>query len=129
MTSPGVSEVTHLALSPDTSGRYALSALDVRDHQLHRSPVVMLGACRAAALAPAFRGAWSLPIAFLEAGAASVFASPDDLPSAAVGPFFEDVRKGLRQGRSPAQSLRDARLSWMQQTGGAWVRSVVAYER
>jgi hypothetical protein len=71
---------------------------------------------------------WSLPAAFLEAGARAVLASRDDIPDSQVRPFFDAVLAGIRAGQSERLALRDARLAFRTKPGGAWVDSVLLFE-
>ncbi|MBA3500206.1 MAG: tetratricopeptide repeat protein, partial [Deltaproteobacteria bacterium] len=56
-----VDDAAFLALSPDPDGTYALRAAAVRKAKLANAPIVVLAACRAAAVAPYLRERWSLP--------------------------------------------------------------------
>src|SRR5262249_51908006 len=75
-----LSDVPLLALSPDADGRYALTAQMISATRLPRRPVVVLADCRAADMAPYLDRAWSLPSAFLLAGARAVLGAPVDVP-------------------------------------------------
>ena len=122
------SDASLIALSPDADGAWALSAGAVRNHPLSGRPLVLLGACRAAVGAPLLYAPWSLPAAFLEAGARAVLASRDDIPDSQVRPFFDAVIAGIRVGQSERIALRDARLAFRTRPGGAWVDSVLLFE-
>jgi hypothetical protein len=122
------SDASLIALSPDADGAWALSAVAVRNHPLSGRPLVLLGACRAAVGAPLLYAPWSLPAAFLEAGARAVLASRDDIPDSQVRPFFDAVLAGIRAGQSERLALRDARLAFRTKPGGAWVDSVLLFE-
>lgn len=122
------SDASLIALSPDADGAWALSAGAVRNHPLSGRPLVLHGACRAAVGAPLLYAPWSLPAAFLEAGARAVLASRDDIPDSQVRPFFDAVIAGIRVGQSERIALRDARLAFRTRPGGAWVDSVLLFE-
>jgi hypothetical protein len=124
----GMSEASLVVLSPETDGRYALTAAEVRRQRLERAPVVLLGACRAAQTAPSWHEPWSLPTAFLEAGARAVIASPIDIPDAEAGPFFEAVRARIRAGAPPAVAVRDERLAALEREPASWTRTVLVFE-
>jgi CHAT domain-containing protein len=117
-----------IALSPDRSGRYALTASDLRPGSLRGHPVVVLGACHAAKTAAYFHEAWSLPTAFVRAGARSVFASPSEIRDAEARSFFDAVLARIRQGAPPAVALRDERVSWLARDPQSWVVDVIDFE-
>lgn len=128
MVNPGVSEASLVVLSPEADGRYALTAAEVRRQRLERAPVVILAACRAAQTAPSAHEPWSLPTAFLEAGARAVIASPIDIPDAQAGAFFEAVRARIRSGASPTEAVRDERLTALEKDPSSWTRTVLVFE-
>ena len=127
IVSAEVSDASFVVLSPGPDGRYALTARDVRREKLAGAPLVVLAACRAATSAPYLHAPWSLPAAFLEAGARAVLASTEDLPDADAARFFEAVEVRIRQGASPSGALRDERLAWQKQ-GASWVEDVVVFD-
>jgi cellulose synthase operon protein C len=116
-----------LVLSQDTDGRYALSARDVEGQRLTLRPVVMLGACRAAAGSTVREESWTLPRAFLTAGARAVYAARVELPDAEVGAFFAGIRERLDRGEQPSTALRDEKLAWLGK-GRTWVRDVLLFD-
>ena len=125
----GVSEVSFLALSPEPGGRYALTARDVRNTRLRGAPLVVLGACHAAAPASDRHEPWSLAAAFLAAGARAVIASPAALSDREAGPFLRQVREGIRRGQPIAIALRDARSAWASRgEAPATVGEIVLFE-
>ncbi|WP_164017745.1 CHAT domain-containing protein [Pyxidicoccus trucidator] len=124
----GVSDASLLVMAPETDGRYALTAGEVRRQKLKGAPVVVLGACRAARTAPYLHAPWSLPIAFAEAGARAVLASPIDIPDAEAGPFFERVMERIRAGAPAAIALRDERMRALAARPDSWVKTVVVFE-
>ncbi|MCY1011106.1 CHAT domain-containing protein [Nannocystis pusilla] len=120
-----VSDASFLALTPEADGRHTLTAGQIRGVALPARPVVILGACHAGQVAPYLHEAWSLPSAFLEAGARVVIASPAPVEDREAGPFFDAVRARIRRGASPAVAVRDERLL----RGGAdWAAHVLVFE-
>ncbi len=124
----GVSDVSLLVLSPDEDGQYALTAGRLRRQRLDGAPLVILAACRAGERAPYHHQPWSLPMAFVEAGASAVLASPSAIQDAEAGPFFEAVRARIRAGEPPAQALRDARVEFLGRDPQSSVKDVVLFE-
>lgn len=128
LINPALSEASLLVLSPDASGRYALTAGEVRAHRLEGRPLVSLAVCRAAYTAFQVHEPFSLPAAFIEAGARTVLAATVDIPDAEAGPFFLAVQERIRAGQSAAAALRDARLEWLRSEPESWARSVLVFE-
>jgi len=116
-----------LVLSPDRSGTYALSASDIRDLRLQRAPVVLLGACRAATGSHYRDATWSLPQAFVQAGARAVIASLAELPDDRVGRFLSAVARRVESGAAPSLALRDERVEWMRR-GERWSQEIVLFD-
>jgi hypothetical protein len=126
--SPELSDASLVVLAPEKDGRYALSAAQVRGLKLERAPLVLLATCGAARATPFLHESFSLPVAFIEAGAATVLASTVDIPDTA-GRFFEAVRERIRAGTPPAIALRDERRRWLTADSAAdWVHSVLLFE-
>jgi len=123
-----ISDVSLLVLSPGRDGQYALSARQVRDLKLLGAPLVILAACRAAAFAPYVHESWSLPAAFLDAGAQAVLASPSPLSDAEAGPFFAGVRARIHAGDKAVVALRDERQAWLARDPRASVGDVLIFE-
>jgi hypothetical protein len=121
-------DASFLALSPDRDGRYALTVADVRKAKLSSNPLVILAACRASQAAPVWHETWSLPAAFVYAGARAVIASASPIPDGEAGAFFEDVRARIRTHVPAAIAVRDARAAWLAQHRGDWVRNVLVFE-
>jgi hypothetical protein len=117
-----------IALSPEPDGRYALSAADLGGVRLRGAPVVVLGTCHAAKAAASLHEAWSLPTAFVHAGARAVFASPAEIRDAEAHPFFEAVLARVRAGTPPSAALRDERAAWLARDASSWVKDVIAFE-
>ncbi|MFP2895649.1 CHAT domain-containing protein [Corallococcus sp. 4LFB] len=123
-----LSDASLLMLAPERDGRYALSAQQVRTHGLPKAPLVFLAACGAARTAPFPHESFSLPVAFLEAGARAVLAATVDIPDSA-GRFFNDVRERIHAGVAPAVALRDERQAWLQASpGDRWVHDVLLFQ-
>ena len=128
LINPALSDASLLVLTPDASGRYALTAGEVRSHRLEGQPLVTLAACRAAYTAFQVHEPFSLPAAFIEAGARTVLAATVDIPDAEAGPFFLAVQERIRTGQGAAAALRDVRLEWLRRDPGSWARSVLVFE-
>jgi hypothetical protein len=126
--SPEMSDASLVVLSPEPDGRYALAAAQVRATRLEGAPLVLLATCGAARATPFLHESFSLPVAFIEAGAAAVLASTVDIPDTA-GRFFEAVRERIRAGALPSAALRDARRQWLAADPAAgWVLGVLLFE-
>ncbi|RKG74247.1 CHAT domain-containing protein [Corallococcus exercitus] len=126
--SPEQSDASLLMLAPEGDGRYALTARQVREHGLTGAPLVFLAACGAARTAPFPHESFSLPVAFLDAGARAVLAATVDIPDTA-GRFFNDVRERIHAGAVPAVALRDERQAWLQASpGDRWVHDVLLFQ-
>lgn len=125
---PELSDASLVVLSPEPGGRYALTVDEVRRHRLLGQPLVILAACRAAHTGPSLHEPFSLPVAFLQAGARTVLAATVDVPDAQAGPFFEAIQARIRSGTHPAVALREVRLQWLTRPGSDWVRAVLAFD-
>ncbi|HLL81246.1 MAG TPA: CHAT domain-containing protein, partial [Longimicrobium sp.] len=130
---PEISDASLLALSPDDSGRYALTAGELRQAALEGAPLVLLAACEAAHTAPQLHQPYSLPAAFLQAGARVVLAATVKIPDDEAPRFFDAVRARIRAGAPPAVAVRDERQAWLarQPAGGTehrWVEGVLVFE-
>jgi len=124
-----VTEPSYLVLSPELGRQYALTAADVAQVALAGAPLVILGACHAAASSRSPEGGIGLAEAFLRSGARAVIASPDAIPDRAATAFFAAVRERVMRGADPAVALRDERLRRL--TGShddAWVSGLVVFE-
>lgn len=124
-----LSDASLVVLSPEGDGRYALTADAVRKERLTGAPLVFLAACSAGRSASsATFEPYSLPAAFINAGARAVLASTVDIPDAA-GRFFDGVRQRIRQGALPAVALRDERQKWLARDARAgWTRHILLIE-
>ena len=122
------SSASLIALSQEAGGRYALSASDLRPGSLGAHPIVVLAACHAARTAGYVFDAWSLPSAFVRAGARAVFASPREISDAEARPFFDAVLGRIRAGATAAVALRDERTLWLARDARSWVADVIDFE-
>ncbi len=113
---------TSLVLSPDTDGSYALSADDLKGVTLRGHPVVILSACRAAITAPHRHLSNSLVVAFIEAGASTVIASPESIPDAAAYAFFDRVVEQISNGTTAVEAVQHER------SATTWTRQVIVFE-
>jgi hypothetical protein len=128
MVNPAVSDASFLMLSPDSGGHYALTAAAIRKQPLYGRPIIILAACHAGATASYRHEPWSLPAAFIEAGARAVIASPDVIADADAGAFFDAVRAQIEHGASPARAMHDVRVEWIASHPDAgWVRSLIVF--
>ncbi|HLU68937.1 MAG TPA: CHAT domain-containing protein, partial [Kofleriaceae bacterium] len=125
---PGMEDAAFLALSPDADGRFALTASRVRRLDLAGAPLVLLGACRATRSRSNLHARWSLPAAFVEAGASAVIASSEPIPDAQAADFFAAVRRRISEGQAAAAAVRDERMDRRDRPGGAWVDRVLVFE-
>jgi hypothetical protein len=108
-------DAAFLALSPDASGTFALDAGTIRKAKLAAAPLVVLAACRAAAVASVFRERWSLPDALLVAGARGVIAADEPIPDADARVVLDELHHRISAGEDPAAALaaiRTARGGW-----------------
>ncbi len=128
MVNLGQADASFLALSEESGGRYALTAGDVRAASLNGAPLVVLAACHAARGASVVHEPWSLPAAFVFAGARAVIAPAAPVPDRDAAAFFADVRARVERGDDAAVALRDARLGWLSAGGAAWVRDLIVFE-
>jgi cellulose synthase operon protein C len=124
----GFSDASFLALSPGADGRYALTAADLQGRSLRGAPLVLLAACEANVGALRYHDVWSLPAAFVQAGARSVVAPSSQVPDAEVGPFFQELLERVDAGATAAQALRDTRRAWLQKKPTRWAEDLVVFE-
>ncbi|MCP3100107.1 CHAT domain-containing protein [Myxococcus sp. K15C18031901] len=127
--SAATSDASLVVLSPELDGAYALTADLVRQTRLSHAPLVLLATCGAARTAPFPHESYSLPVAFIEAGASAVLASTLEIPDTA-GAFFENVRERVRSGAAASGALRDARAQWAREhpEDRAWLPHVLLFE-
>lgn len=93
-------DAAFLALSPERDGTFALTAERVRHAKLAGAPLVVLAACRAAQVAAYLRERWSLPDAFVAAGASAVVAADVAIPNASAQPLFDELHRAIAGGQS-----------------------------
>jgi hypothetical protein len=124
----GVSDASHLVLSPGPDGRYALTAEAIRGVELRGRPIIVLAACHSAQGARYQHAPWSLPHAFLTAGARAVVAAGTAIPDPEAGPFFDRVLARVRAGEDPAAALRDERIATLTANPSSWVADVIVFE-
>jgi cellulose synthase operon protein C len=126
-----VSDASYLALSPDEDRHSTLTAGEVRRLRLPLRPLVVLAACNSAASSrqfPSYSGRWSLPSAFLDAGARAVVAANVAIPDRAASAFFDEVVGTIETGVPAARALRDTRMAWLRRGGADWVEDVVLFQ-
>ncbi|HET9987413.1 MAG TPA: CHAT domain-containing protein, partial [Kofleriaceae bacterium] len=121
-------DASYLALSQTTDGRYSLTASEVARARFAAAPLVILAACETARTAPQFAQRWSLPAAFVKAGARAVIAPTTAVPDGDAGRFFDELRARAGAGESIAKVLRDLRQQWITDARADWVRDVVVFE-
>jgi hypothetical protein len=114
----------YLALSPEPSGRFALTSADLRSAHLHAAPVVVLAACRGARVAPYLHRRWSLPDAFLAAGARVVIATDVDVPDRDADRVFADIRARIMRGDEPDVAVAAVRAAHP----NSWVARIAVFE-
>jgi hypothetical protein len=117
------SDAAFLALSPEPSGKFMLTAADVRAAKL-AGAVVVLAACRGAQGAPYLHRRWTLPDAFVAAGARAVIATDVDVPDAAAGPVFAELRTRITGGEAPAAAVAALRA----RDPASWVARIAVFE-
>jgi CHAT domain-containing protein len=129
MVSATVPDAAFLMMSPEADERYALTAAMIRKQPLRGRPIVVLAACHAASTAPNLYQPWSLPAAFIDAGARAVIASSGVIEDASASEFFDDLRARLDRGTPPPIALRDARRAWLaSRPADAWVRLLMVFQ-
>jgi tetratricopeptide (TPR) repeat protein len=123
-----MSDASMIALSPEAGGRYALTVPLIRAHHFRNHPIVLLAACRSAVPGPQEHKAWSLPTAFIDAGAEAVFATRSDVPDTEAPIFFGELLSRIRRGEKPAIALRQERIEWLRRDPNSWVQDVVLFQ-
>ncbi|HYO54796.1 CHAT domain-containing protein [Archangium sp.] len=126
----GYSNTSYLQLALEQDGSSSeLSVPQVRSSALRGAPFVVLAACHAAHTAYTFDAPFSLPAAFIEAGARGVLAATVEIPDLEAEAFFNAIRERIRSGTPPALALRDERVQWLRAGRGAtWLDSVLLFE-
>ncbi len=117
---------SYLLLAPDAAGRDHLTARQVAATRLIGAPVIVLAACRAADVASHLRARWSLPDAFIAAGARAVIAADTDLPDQQAAALFAELRRRVSTGAHPAAVLAElrGRAEW-----AAWAGHLMLFHR
>jgi len=128
LLAPDEAEASFLALSPESSGRFALTAADVRKERLAGHPLVLLAACHSAETTTFLDEGYGLPKAFIEAGSRAVLAVVAPIPDAESEPFFRPLLERLQSGAPPSVALREARVAWHREHGPSWADSVLLFE-
>lgn len=118
-------DAAYLALSPDPTGAFALRAGAVRAAKLRKAPLVVLAACRAAEVAPYLRQRWSLPDAFLAAGASAVVASDVAIPDADARRIFDELHRRIAAGESVTAAVAALRAS--AGPDATWMRRLMVF--
>jgi hypothetical protein len=121
------SDAAFLALSPEPGGRFALTGADIRKAKLGGA-VVVLAACRATRVAPYLHRRWTLPDAFLAAGARTVIATDIDIPDRDATAVFADLRRRIAAGEPPATALAAIRSAAIARDPKTWVSRVAVFE-
>ena len=100
-------------LSPAGSDPFKLYARDVMNHPIRlKAQLVTLSACESAGTRSySGEGLVGFAWAFLEAGARNVVASLWKADDAATAQIMDRMYSEMRQGKSPAGALREAKLS------------------
>ena len=122
-----LSDAAALVLAPGAQGTAFLTVEQITKTRLPRRPLVVLGAClggRAPRYGPL---SWSLPWAFIRAGAGVVLASPEPVEDLEAHTFFSWVVDRIRRGTAPAVAVRDARLGGATGRPGEWAAQVVVF--
>jgi hypothetical protein len=117
-------DAAFLALSPDADGTYTLHAAALRKAKLARAPIVVLAACRAAAVAAYYQMRWSLPDAFLAAGAHAVVAADVPIPDADARRVFDELHRRIDAGEPVHEALAAIRSA---APAGSWQRHLIVF--
>jgi cellulose synthase operon protein C len=118
-------DATYLALSPDRDGSFALRADAVRAAHLTRGPLIVLAACRASTVAPYLHQRWSLPDAFVAAGASAVVAADLAIPDASARRVFDDLHRRIAAGAPVEAAVAAIRASATGDT--AWATHLMVF--
>jgi len=117
-------DAAYLALSPERDGAFTLRADRVRGAKLAAGPLVVLAACRAALVAPYLAQRWSLPDAFVTAGASGVVAADVAIPEADARAVFDELHRRVDAGESAARALAELRAA---APADSWVRHLMLF--
>jgi len=96
----------------------------VRAAHFANAPLVVLAACRAASVAPYLRMRWSLPDAFVTAGASAVIAADIAIPNGDARRVFDELHRRIAAGEAPARALAAIRAV---EPVGSWARHLVMF--
>jgi hypothetical protein len=118
-------DAAFLALSPDLDGTFTLSAQRVRHAKLRGAPLVVLAACRAASVAAYLRERWSLPDAFLAAGASAVVAVDVAIPNSTAQGVFDELHRRVDRGEPVEAAVAAIRESASAET--AWAKRLMLF--
>jgi CHAT domain-containing protein len=124
------SALSLLVLTPERDDGGALYVRDIARLRLPRHPVVVLSACRTAAVTRAADSIRSIALAFLVAGSRSVVGTLWDVDDATAPQIAIDLHRGLAGGMTAAAALRDAQIAAIHRDGGAFadVKSWSAFQ-
>lgn len=127
---PSDAALSSLVLAPEGGDGGVLYVRDVARLRLPRHPVVVLSACRTAAVTRAADSIRSIALAFLVAGSRSVVGTLWDVDDAAVPQIAVDLHRGLASGMTTAAALRDAQIAAIRRSGDAFadVKSWSAFQ-
>ena len=106
-----------VVLSRDITGdSYKLHAHDIMDHPL-RAELVTISACYGSGKAYTGEGLVGLSWAFLRAGAHNVVGALWEVSDASTPRLMDDLYAQIKQGRSPQDALRAAKLNLLRDPG------------
>ncbi len=122
-------DTSYILLAEEKPDGPELSMSEVRSASLQGAPFVVLAACHGARTGNALHEPFSLPAAFIQAGARGVLAATVQIPDLEAQDFFNALRARIRSGTSPALALRDERIRWLRENRGkSWLDSVLLFE-
>lgn len=120
-------DTAQLALAGTTRASSLLDARQIARTTLDGHPVVILVSCSTATTSRLWHKSWSLPSAFIRAGARAVFASTHPVPYPQGGTFFAEIHTMMQEGMPAHLALQNVRRTWLARHED-WVRSVVLFE-
>jgi hypothetical protein len=123
-----IADTSFIVLSEGISKKAVLTASDVRSAELLGNPLVFLAACHAAKTAPYIHESWSLPAAFLRAGAGAVIASPAPIGDAVAYDVIDSIRARIRRGVVPSIAVRDERISHRDTEDWEWIKEMLVFD-
>lgn len=112
-----------LALSPDAHGEFALRADAVRAAHFTGAPTIVLAACRASTVAPYLGRRWSLPDAFVAAGAGAVVAVDTPIDDATARTVFDELRRRVLGGEPVERVVAAIRAT----SSTPWVQRLMVF--